>query len=272
MYICPKCKAPLIKEAQRYICSQGHSFDIAGVGYVNLILGSKSFHGDNKNMVSARRRFLQSGKYSVIIDTLADILKSKALSHAPTVIDAGCGEGYYTSALKSALPYADIYAFDVSKEAVVLASKASKNINFSVASVKNMPFCGQSADFIISLFSPLCEEEFYRILKPNGYLITVSPSPEHLFGLKEKIYDTPYKNPPSTFAPLLLEKTYEFTVNSIMTLESNEEIVDLFTMTPYCYNTGKSGREKLEFLESLTTDIGFVFGLYQKIFKSQSSI
>ncbi len=264
MYICPKCKAPLIKEEQRYICSQSHSFDIAGAGYVNLILGSKSFHGDNKNMVSARRRFLQSGKYSVIIDTLADILKNKVLSSAPTVIDAGCGEGYYTSALKNALPYADFYAFDVSKDAVILASKASKNISFSVASVKNMPFCDQSADFIISLFSPLCEEEFYRILKPNGYLITVSPSPEHLFGLKEKIYDTPYKNPPSTFVPLLLKKTDEFTVKSSMKLNSKKEISDLFTMTPYCYNTGKAGRDKLELLEGLSTDIGFVFGLYQK--------
>ncbi len=265
MYICPKCKSPLKKEEKRYICAQAHSFDIAGAGYVNLILGSKPFHGDNKNMVSARRRFLQSGKYSDIIDTLTNIIKNKAISPAPVVIDAGCGEGYYTSALKNALPYADFYAFDVSKDAVIFASKSNKNIAFSVASVKNMPYPDQSADFILSLFSPLCEDEFYRILKPNGYLITVSPSPEHLFGLKAKIYDTPYKNPPSTFMPKLLKKTEEFTVSSGMTLNSNEEIVDLFTMTPYCYNTGKSGRDKLEFLESLTTDIGFVFGIYQKI-------
>ncbi len=265
MYICPKCKTPLKKEETRYICEQNHSFDISSAGYVNLILGSKPFHGDNKSMVLARRRFLQSGKYSVIIKTLADIIKNTTCTQAPVVVDAGCGEGYYTSALKSALPYADIYAFDVSKDAVLFASKVSKNIEFSVASVKNIPYLDQSADFILSLFAPLCEEEFHRILKPNGYLITVSPSPMHLFGLKEKIYDTPYKNPPSTFQPMLLEKTKEFNVNSSMTLESNEEIIDLFTMTPYCYNTGKSGREKLEFLESLTTDIGFVFGMYRKI-------
>ncbi len=264
MYTCPKCKKELILHNHTYICPENHSFDISSSGYVNLILGSKPLHGDNKLMISARRRFLQSGKYYIIIEALTKLLKNLTDTKT-TVIDAGCGEGYYTSALKNALPSCDFYGFDVSKEAIILAAKSHKTVNFSVASVKNMPFPDNSAEVILSLFSPLCEEEFTRVLKPGGVLITVSPSPEHLFELKSQIYNTPYKNPPSTFIPKLLKKVNEFEISDEMVLENNNIISDLFTMTPYCYNTGKNGRKKVEKLEKLCTKIGFVFGVYQNI-------
>ncbi len=263
MYICPKCRSELVKNNSCFKCENNHSYDISKYGYVNLILGNKACHGDNKAMVEARRSFLQGGKYSIIIEKLSKML-SKLGTQAFTIVDAGCGEGYYTSALKNALPYADIYAFDVSKDAVTIASRACKSVHYSVASVNAIPIYDSSADVVLSLFAPLCEEEFHRVLKPNGILITVSPSPDHLFSLKAKIYDTPYKNPPSTFVPKLLCKTDESTVTDKIILESNNEISNLFTMTPYCYNTGKEGRERIKDLQSLETEIGFVFGVYKK--------
>ncbi len=263
MYICPKCKESLLQHENRYICKENHSFDIASAGYVNLILGNKPFHGDNKAMVNARRRFLRGGKYSIIIDTLTKLIKDLSPEHK-VIVDAGCGEGYYTSALKANIPKSEIYAFDVSKDAVILAAKADKSINYSVASVNNVPLCDSCSNIVLSLFAPLCEEEFNRVLKPGGILITVSPSPDHLFSLKSEIYETPYKNPPSTFLPAILTKADETTVSDTITLETNEEIMDLFTMTPYCYNTGKDGRDKVAKLQNLKTEIGFVFGIYKK--------
>lgn len=267
MYICPKCKLPLKQTERSLRCQSGHCYDIASQGYVNLLLGSKSTskHGDNKEMINARRSFLSLGHYKPIITELSRIITKHTSAEAITVLDAGCGEGYYTDGISKLLAESSqIYGIDVSKEAVVKASAAYKTPHFAVASVNSLPFSDTAFDVVLSLFAPLAEEEFSRVLKNNGILVTVSPAPRHLFGMKEKIYDTPYENPPSTFEPLLFNKTEEYTFVSQITLEKQTDILNLFNMTPYCYNTGKTGIERIKAVDSLTTEIGFVFGVYEK--------
>lgn len=268
MYICPKCSAKLTENGNTMLCDEGHCYDISSKGYVNLLLGNKrGVHGDNKEMITARREFLRLGHYSPIITNLTSII-SKRATGSIKILDAGCGEGYYTNALKNSLSDvgidAEIYAIDVSKDAVMLAAKAYKNISFSVASVNALPFRNQGFDFVLSLFAPLCEEEFSRVLKPGGALITVSPSENHLFGLKAQVYDTPYKNPPSTFVAKILEKSDEFSKEWESKLNRQTDIQNLFKMTPYYYNTGPKGIEKACSLTELSTVIGFTFGVYHK--------
>ena len=271
MYICPKCSQPLNKIENSYKCSLGHSYDVASAGYINLILSSKksAVHGDNKEMIDARRRFLSLGHYSAIPNILFDLITEfQKSSDKINILDAGCGEGYYTGALAEKFENnkfsSDIYGIDVSKDAVLPASKRYKTVNFSVASVNALPFENESFDVVLSLFAPLAEKEFHRVLKNGGIFITVSPSPKHLFGLKEKIYDTPYLNPVTTFEPEVLTKIDEKIHSEIIHLSSQSEILDLFKMTPYYYNTGKKDMEKLAFINKLDTEIGFVFGVYRK--------
>lgn len=267
MYICPKCKLPLERNRNTLLCQSNHCYDVASQGYVNLILGSKntSKHGDNKEMIIARRAFLGLGHYKPIITELSKLITKHTVSDKIRILDAGCGEGYYTSGVSGSLtkPH-EIYGIDVSKEAVVKAAATYKNANFAVASVNALPFSNSSFDATLSLFAPLAEDEFSRVLKKDGVLITVSPSPKHLFGMKEKIYDTPYENPPSTFTPNLFDKINEYTISSEITLDNQSDIFNLFNMTPYCYNTGKIGIERIKAVKSLTTEIGFVFGIYKK--------
>ncbi|MBE6609153.1 MAG: methyltransferase domain-containing protein [Ruminococcaceae bacterium] len=271
MYICPKCSQKLIRNENTYKCELGHSYDIASAGYVNLILSSKksAVHGDNKEMIDARRRFLSLGHYSAIPNILFDLIRSYINdSDGINILDAGCGEGYYTGALADKCSSddisANIYGVDVSKDAVLPAAKRYKSINFAVASVNALPFANERFDVVLSLFAPLAEKEFHRVLKNGGILITVSPSPRHLFGLKEKIYDTPYLNPITTFEPEILTKANEIIHSEKIHLSSQNEIQDLFKMTPYYYNTGKKDIEKLSPLSDLDTEIGFVFGIYRK--------
>lgn len=267
MYICPKCKLPLKGSEKVLRCQGNHCYDIASQGYVNLLLGSKSAskHGDNKEMINARRAFLSLGHYEPIITELSEIIRRYTSSKSITVLDAGCGEGYYTDGIsKSLAKSSEIYGIDVSKEAVVKAAAMYKDPRFAVASVNALPFQNGAFDVVLSLFAPLAEEEFSRVLKSNGVLVTVSPSPKHLFGMKKKIYDTPYENPPSTFEPTLFDKIGEYTFTSEMSLENQADILNLFNMTPYCYNTGKAGIERIKAVNSLTTEIGFVFGIYKK--------
>ena len=267
MYICPKCSTALSLCGNSYKCVSGHSYDVSASGYVNLLLGSKrGVHGDNKEMITARREFLRLGHYFPIVATLSSIIEQSKKTDI-RILDAGCGEGYYTAALKKALSdhgiNAEIYAIDVSKDAVMLASKSHKDISFSVASINALPFRDRTFDYVLSLFAPLCEEEFSRVLTSDGVLITVSPSENHLFGLKAAIYDTPYKNPPSTFENKILHKTSEISDEWEITLDRQEDIENLFKMTPYYYNTGAKGVEKACSLTSLTTVIGFAYGVYK---------
>lgn len=267
MYICPKCSCELCRVNNSYKCVLGHSYDVASSGYVNLILSSKknAIHGDNKEMIDARRKFLSLGFYSAIPDILYDLIRSYNNDRV-IVLDAGCGEGYYTGALSDKLKEnADIYGIDVSKDGVLAAAKRYKDVKFAVASVNALPFKDESFDVVLSLFAPLAEKEFYRVLKKDGIFITVSPSPRHLFGLKEKIYESPYLNPITTFEPEMLTKLGEKIHSENIRLASSEAIQALFKMTPYYYNTGKKDAEKLSEISELDTEIGFVFGIYKKV-------
>jgi 23S rRNA (guanine745-N1)-methyltransferase len=63
---CPVCGEMLIKEAREYHCPKGHRFDRAKQGYVNLLRSqrsSKRNHGDDRDMIVARREFLEKGYY-----------------------------------------------------------------------------------------------------------------------------------------------------------------------------------------------------------------
>ena len=265
MYTCPKCKAPLIKNNGSLRCASGHSFDISASGYVNLLLGSKTGnHGDSKEMIRARRDFLELGYYAPIIDTVSAILHQKFPNKQISVLDTGCGEGYYTERIRTALENPIIYGLDVSKDAIVYAAKRYKNIDFCVASNNALPFDDNSFDAILSLFAPLCEQEFARVLKPGGILITVSPSENHLFGLKKAIYSTPYKNPPSTFVPEILKKTEEKSYEWSIALSDSKTVRDLFMMTPYYHKSSPQDIEKALKLTSVNTEIGFTFCVYEK--------
>ena len=267
MYICPKCQCELTRDKQTYRCENNHLYDIASKGYVYLLLGNKkSGHGDSKEMLLARRDFLNLGHYSPIISTLTDIISSLN-KDSLTILDAGCGEGYYSSALYKSLSIKhksiNLYAIDVSKDAVSLAAK-DKAINFSVASINSLPFGNNSFDVVLSLFAPLNESEFNRVLKPDGILITVSPSENHLFGLKQNVYKIPYKNPPSTFNNVILKKTSEQIIEYEIELKNQEEISNLFKMTPYYHKSSREDIEKALSLEYIKTDIGFNFITYKK--------
>ena len=73
-FVCPKCMRPLVVgERGVATCSGGHSFDRARDGYYNLLLSNAGgTHGDNREMLEARRRFLDTGAYKPLADKLSD--------------------------------------------------------------------------------------------------------------------------------------------------------------------------------------------------------
>ena len=269
-FICPKCGGPLETVGENTKkCSLGHSFDRAKEGYYNLLLGSSGgTHGDNAEMVNARREFLSYGYYTPLCDVLSSMVIENT-SPFECVLDAGLGEGYYTDAVERALREYDggscVMGFDISKDAVKRAAKRNPNISLAVASSYSMPIADGSVDTVMNVFAPLATSEVLRVLRKGGRFIMAYAGEEHLFGLKSAIYDEPYKNETHDKEidgfRLISSSRIRYTIE----LESAERVRSLFKMTPYAYRTGKEEMERLLSLDRLSTEVDFYVNCYEKI-------
>ena len=263
-FVCPKCRQNLIKDGNSLKCENSHCFDIAKQGYVNLLLGSGSGnHGDNKLMLWARKAFLDGGYYEKLKNAVAEAVSDYA-SDGARVIDCGCGEGYYTSAVCNAVAGIEMCAFDISKDALKLACKRNSGIEYAVASSFDIPVRDESVDILLEIFSPHAQKEFSRILKPDGIMIMVIPLKRHLFELKQAVYDEPYENEVAPFkidGYTLLENRevkYKFSLND------TQSIKNLFMMTPYYYKTGVKEQARLNTLQHLDVSAEFSILIYKK--------
>lgn len=268
-FVCPKCKGEFtVLDNGVKRCPLGHSFDRAKEGYYNLLIGgSAGTHGDNKEMVLARRAFLEKGHYLPLLRAVTSSVLA-VTDKGYTLLDSGCGEGYYTAAVEKALfekhGKTDMLAYDISKDAVKRAAKLCPRVSFSVASSYSLPLLDGSVDTVFNIFSPLAIDEIKRVLRSGGHFIIAYPAERHLFGLKAVLYDNPYENKPENTAldgfTLVEEKKVDYTA----TLRTADEIHNLFMMTPYAYRTPKEGRERLSRLDTLSTELSFRVITYKK--------
>lgn len=259
---CPVCACALQAGEHTLRCECGHSFDIAKEGYANLLLSGKpgDSKGDNKDMARSRRDFLNKGYYEPLARAVADCVRQNT-ADGDSVLDICCGEGYYTDYLAARLPRA-YYGFDISKNMVRLAAKR-RCATFFVANIASVPVRDASVKLAFHLFAPFHAAEFGRVLRQDGVLVTAIPGKDHLYGLKQALYDTPYGNDEQPPRAEGLRLTDSVRVRGHISLTEPEDIRALFQMTPYYYHTPASGMRRLESLKALETDIEFILLLYK---------
>lgn len=273
LFICPVCKKVLKKKDGSYRCEKNHCFDISKDGYVNLLLSNSknsALPGDNKLMVNCRKEFLDKGYYSVLSENINNTLyKYLDKNNHNVILDTGCGEGYYTCALNQFLEGKnidfDVFGIDISKFALAKAGRRNKDIEFAVASIFDIPVNDKSCNAVLNIFAPFKIEEYMRIIKKNGILLLVIPGVDHLWELKEAIYDTPYKNHPKSYELEGFSFEEKVVAEKMIHLDSEEDIENLFKMTPYYYKTSKKDQEKVKALDELDTLIQFEILVYKKI-------
>lgn len=262
-FICPVCGEELNISGKSYICPKGHCFDIAKSGYVNLLMSNAAGrHGDDRLMVRARTEFLNEGFYEPLADKLVSTVKKLAVG-VPVIVDAGCGEGYYSAKIEQATG-GRLIGVDISREALIAASKRSRSMALAVASTAAMPVADEGADIVLNIFSPLFADEFRRALKSGGHLIRVVPMEKHLWELKKLVYDKPYENekPELQLEGFALESVEELKYE--ISLSGGGMIQKLFMMTPYYYKTGEADQKKLESADRLKTSLEFCIAVYRK--------
>ena len=279
-FVCPVDGRPLFKENNSLRCDKGHVYDLAREGYYNLLLVQQKASldpGDNKDMVAARRRFLDGGFFAPIAERLFKIVgevATKAGNKAPLrIVDAGCGEGYYLhqlSKLAAASDYParlELAGCDISKWAVKAAAKRSTGIAWTVAGNRQLPFAPGSVDIILSMFGFPVWESFKAVQSDDGRVVLVDPGLQHLIELRKIIYPAVnVSGLPSLIAAtkagyiLQREEPLKFSVS----LENNSSIQDLLAMTPHAFRISQKAREDLRTLKHLTASVDVVFRILRK--------
>ncbi|MCI8811810.1 MAG: methyltransferase domain-containing protein [Oscillibacter sp.] len=253
------------------ILSSGHSYDLAREGYAYLLPPNQKHSaapGDDRRMAQARRDFLSKGYYELLLNTLCCQILSLC-GESPVILDAGCGEGYYTAGIFQALEAAGksprMAGTDISKFILRSAAKRERGVEFAVASSYRLPLADGAADLLLDCFSPLALEEFRRVLRPGGAFLYVVPGANHLWELKQVLYDHPYPNEEreTPYEGFAYERIVP--VDGTVTLPNQTDIQNIFRMTPYYWKTPKSGGERLAALETLEVTVSFRVHVFRKL-------
>lgn len=180
---CPLCGGGFEKKDASLVCAKRHTFDIARQGSVNFVPQQKeSFY--KKELFESRAKVFEAGVYAPVIAALSEAIERYVKKEHPVLLDAGCGEGYYTKAVCPERNMTRI-GFDLSKEAVKLAAKGPKTAFFCAADLKNIPLADHSCDVLLDIFTPANYAEFARVLAPQGLVMKLAPRAGYLKELRQ---------------------------------------------------------------------------------------
>lgn len=185
---CPTCRTRRLHPGRGVLrCPVGHTFDIAGHGYAALLTGARATSGDDAAMARARHRFLSAGAYAPIRHVVAR-LAADCLPEQATVVDVGCGTGYYLAGVLDQLPGARGLGLDTSVRALRSAARAHERAAAVAWDVfRPLPLASGKADVLLDVFAPRNPSEFHRVLRPTGRLIVVRPTGRHLAELRDRV-------------------------------------------------------------------------------------
>jgi 23S rRNA (guanine745-N1)-methyltransferase len=275
IFACPVCGQPLLCAERSYRCVNGHPFDIAREGYVNLLLAQhrrSKDPGHNKEMIAGRRNFFDAGHYEPLADGVARLIASYLPDGDRVVVDAGCGEGYYLRRLRALLAATGaeedtlFCGMDLSKYGIRVAARRDPLGLYAVAGTYRMPVLPAAVDVLLTHFSPVSAEDFRRVVKPGGVVLVGGPAEGHLFGLKELVYDTPEKSAPAD--TLANESGFEsigtHSIRYRLSLRGPGQVANLLLMTPFYWSVGNDVRERLAAMDGLDTDVDVVVHAYRR--------
>lgn len=261
---CPLCHQPLLENAQGLVCVNRHQFDRAKEGYFNLLPVQNKHSrepGDAKEQLQARRQFLQAGFFDSLKLRLQELLPATT----QTLLDIGCGEGYFTAGFSDALPQAQVCGIDIAKAGVRLAAKAAKNrpaLTYCVASSFDLPLADNSIDVVTRIYAPSKDAELCRVIKPGGKLVIVAPGENHLLGLRERIY-TEVRPHPRPIVPDGFVLTGHHRLEADLQVSEREFCAALLAMTPFSWHLKTDLRDAI-LASGLRDRLDFSIALYSK--------
>ena len=261
---CPKCHQQLHLENKTLKCENNHCYDISKRGYINLLLNpdkATNNPGDSKESLVARKAYLNKGYYDPILNQVITCIDEFKHQDDLSILDLGCGEGYYTQGLKKHFENSDIYGLDISKIAIDMATRYRKDITWLVGNSKNIPILDHRLDFICALFTVVNQDELKRTLKEDGYIIHVTANNQHLIEIKELIYDE-IKVKSDKYIRLDFNQVKSYDFKEKVHISNREDALNLLMMTPHYYHIKKEKRGVLDTLQGLDITIDIKVTVY----------
>ncbi|WP_314848468.1 putative RNA methyltransferase [uncultured Streptococcus sp.] len=243
-FACPICQENLTLLETSFKCCNRHSFDLAKFGYVNLAPQIKQSANYDKENFQNRQQILEAGFYQAILEDISNLLATNP--SAKTVLDIGCGEGFYSRKLQESHSEKTFYAFDISKDSVQIAAKSEPNwaVNWFVGDLARLPIKDASMDILLDIFSPANYGEFRRVLSKDGILIKVIPTENHLKEIRQKVQDQ-LTNKDYSNQDIKNHFQEHFTILSSQTASltktiTTEQLQALLSMTPLLFHVNQS--------------------------------
>ena len=260
---CPICVEELSREGKTWRCGNGHSFDVARQGYVNLLPVQHKHSrqpGDTREQVLSRRAFLESGAYLPIVEAVCGAAKTYAVG---PVLDVGCGEGYYATKAAACLE-TELIGLDISKEAVRCAAGKYKNATWVCGTAAHLPIADGSVGLVMSMFALTMPEEFRRVLKDKGIFIQVLAAQDHLLGLKSIIYPEVFQQEKNTVPEVPGFTLLESVPVRFPFVAEGEQVQNLLSMTPHFWRISAQGAQRLRETQRLEDVASCVVNVFQK--------
>lgn len=233
---CPLCRLELVELDAAVRCPRGHSFDRAKQGYVHLTANPVAHSGDSTQMVEARAGFLAAGHYDFIARALSDAVPATD----GLVVDIGAGTGYHLAAVLDGCPDAVGLAVDVSKPALRRAARAHPRLGAVLGDTwRELPVADRAASVLLNVFAPRNGPEFARVLAPDGVLLVVTPTGDHMGELVAAlglltVDPAKEERVAATLSPWFAERATEIREKPL--LLSRAEVVGLIGMGPSAWH------------------------------------
>ena len=227
MLVCPvrDCRLPLLRKERRLVCPNGHSFDVARSGYVNLLQPQERRSkqpGDTTMAIAARRRLHDRGVTAPLLQGISEFLGA---GPGDEVLDAGCGEGFYLGSLARQIGVAG-HGVDISTTAIDAAATRYRECEWVVGNADRfLPYADQSFSIVMSITGRMNAAEFGRVLKPNGKLLVALASPEDLIELRGVGTDRTARTVETFANSFTLLKTERVTTSADLDARAVEDIL-----------------------------------------------
>lgn len=276
---CPIDGLALEVNGQDLVCARKHNYNVSRYGYVNLLpvgLKPSKDPGDSRGMVEARRAVLDNGVFKPLAHALADVVCSQARSiesTSPLLVDAGCGEGYYTDALQTALSqHLDLAEFavlgvDISKWAITAAARRYTGAAWAVGNNKRLPVLEHSTNIITSLFGFSTWQPWAELQAAGQIVVTASAGPQHLIELRELVYERVRIHSAADDAEAKAagyQRTGESRIEFIHSIGEPDLASKVLMMTPHGHRVAATTRTSLDTSAISTLTMDVLIRVYQR--------
>jgi 23S rRNA (guanine745-N1)-methyltransferase len=191
---CPVCRRDLAPTPGSLVCDNGHRFDLAREGYVNLLRGGRrqpAAGGDSSAQLEHRRAFLGAGHFDAITSVIAEQVQHQGITPACDcwhVLDGGFGTGHHLARMGAVLSSPVVgLGLDISKHASRQAARRWPKLAFAAADLwAEWPVKDAAIDLVLSVFAPRNFPETARVLRRGGWFAVAYPGPDHLRELRRR--------------------------------------------------------------------------------------